>query len=74
VNFKPVILKHIWIYLFYFNYFLKALSVYEKNHNYFRLKWIKRNEKWMCLSSFLADVFDKVNELNLSLQNKNTNI
>ncbi|XP_060866316.1 zinc finger MYM-type protein 6-like [Metopolophium dirhodum] len=26
------------------------------------------NEKWMCLASYLADVFDKVNELNLSLQ------
>ncbi|XP_060873903.1 SCAN domain-containing protein 3-like [Metopolophium dirhodum] len=26
------------------------------------------NEKWMCLTSYLADFFDKVNELNLSLQ------
>ncbi|XP_022182264.1 zinc finger MYM-type protein 6-like, partial [Myzus persicae] len=32
------------------------------------------NEKWMCLTSYLADFFDKVNELNLSLQGKSTNI
>jgi len=32
------------------------------------------NEKWMCLASYLTDVFDKVNELNLSIQGKSTNI
>ncbi|KAL4125849.1 hypothetical protein QTP88_010089 [Uroleucon formosanum] len=32
------------------------------------------NEKWMCLASYLADVFDKVNELNVSLQGQSTNI
>lgn len=32
------------------------------------------DEKWMCLASYLADFFDKVNELNLSLQGKDTNI
>jgi len=32
------------------------------------------NEKWMCLASYLTDVFDKVNELNISLQGKSTNI
>jgi len=31
-------------------------------------------EKWTCLTSYLADFVDKVNELNLSLQGKNTNI
>jgi len=32
------------------------------------------DEKWVCLASYLADYFDKVNELNLSLQGKDTNI
>ncbi|KAL4127373.1 hypothetical protein QTP88_011547 [Uroleucon formosanum] len=32
------------------------------------------NEKWMCLASYLADVFDKVNELNVSPQGQSTNI
>lgn len=32
------------------------------------------NQKWMCLLFYLADFFDKVNQLNLSLQGKYTNI
>lgn len=32
------------------------------------------NEQWMCKLSYLSDIFEKLNELNLSLQGTYTNI
>lgn len=31
-------------------------------------------EKWLCLAYFLADIFGRLNELNMSMQGKNTNM